>query len=368
MTEKDIDRAENGEFVEPVEKKRLMIIPRIICLVAALLIWVYVVNNSKEDYEKTFSLVAIKIEGEEVLASESEMSVYDQSESMVSITVRGLRSDITNLENSEFKAYVDVSSLKESGRHVVPVKLSLPDKVSLVSHTPAEITIYTDGRKTVVVPVVNELINYSKNDNIIIDSITPDITEVSVSGPAAVVSKIKRAVALVDLSSGWITSSFESVAPLQLVDENGMTVKSEFIKVDRETADVSVKVLMSANIPLSWDFAAGFDKDSVKVTPSADVLPVIGDALSVSGMKKINLLTVSDSTPETVTVQLSSLKLPLGVKFDSGAEAVTVRIEKAPPVTTEPVTTAEITTATPEISTSPADETSSPAVTTSPKS
>ena len=368
MTDKDIDRAENCEYTDPVDKKRLMIIPRIICLIAALLIWVYVVNNSKEDYEKTFSLIAIKIEGEESLASESGMSVYDQSESMVSISVRGLRSDITNLENSEFKAYVDVSSLKESGRHVVPVKLSLPDKVSLVSHTPAEITIYTDVRTTVVVPVVNELINYSKNDNMIIDSITPDITEVSVSGPAAVVSKIKSAVALVDLSSGWITSSFESVAPLQLVDENGMTVKSEFIKVDRETADVSVKVLMKANIPLSYDFAAGFDKDSVKVITSVDSLPVIGDALTVSEMKKINLLTVSDSTPGTLTVQLTSLKLPLGVKFDSGAEAVTVTIEKAPPVTTDPVTTAEVTTATPEISTSPADETSSPAVTTSPKS
>ena len=39
----------------------LQIIARIVCLLLAFAIWLYVIDNDSDDYEKTFTLIAVEV-------------------------------------------------------------------------------------------------------------------------------------------------------------------------------------------------------------------------------------------------------------------------------------------------------------------
>ena len=81
----DAETADDGE----VRHGGLQIIARIVCLILAFSIWLYVIDNDSDDYEKTFTLIPVEVEGSETLAELNKMSVINLEESAVSVTVRG---------------------------------------------------------------------------------------------------------------------------------------------------------------------------------------------------------------------------------------------------------------------------------------
>ena len=62
------------------------LIPRLLCVVIAVVIWLYVMSNESPDYERTFSGVTVSIENTALLSSEYDLSV---------ISGYGARADIT---------------------------------------------------------------------------------------------------------------------------------------------------------------------------------------------------------------------------------------------------------------------------------
>ena len=77
----------NGDAV--TEKSPLptrWFLSRIFCFLLALGIWIYVVNVKTQEYEKTFSLIDISVEGVEELLERNNMSVVNLEESKVNIT------------------------------------------------------------------------------------------------------------------------------------------------------------------------------------------------------------------------------------------------------------------------------------------
>ena len=338
------------------EKKSLMLAARIICVMLAVFIWLYVVNITSDNYEKTFTLIPIRLEGEESLASSGSMSVYDQSETVVSVTVSGKRSDVSLLDSSDFKAWIDVSGITESGRHNLPVKLSLPDNVSAISHTPSEVSILADARTDKTVPVKVRLSSYSITENLIVSEMISSVENVKITGPAATLRKIEAVEAEVDLSSAFITSSFLHNAKLIPVDADGKEVSSEYISIDVHSADVSVKVLMSAKIPLSVSFLSSVDPNeyTVEITPSS--LTVLGDVFAVSELSVISVATVGPDSPSEIVVNPSSVTLPAGISFADGTGDITVSLTYHPASTD---TGAEETSSSPEETSVPPEETSS---------
>ena len=82
--------------------EKLMLIPRIVCVFIALVFWIYVVNVTSVDSEKTFTKIPIKVEGAETLSASTGFSIYDLSESKVSVTVSGKRQDLLDISEAGF--------------------------------------------------------------------------------------------------------------------------------------------------------------------------------------------------------------------------------------------------------------------------
>ena len=353
-----------GFFRRIFRKDRLMLLPRLICLFFALVFWIYVVNVTSTNSEKTFTQIPIKVEGAEALGSGSGFAIYDQSESKVSVTVSGKRQDLLDISESGFYAYIDVSGITEGGTHTIPVKLSIPETVSLVSASPSSIVIYADENTSKTVPVKVEMSSYSMSDRYAFDEIRPAINSVTVSGPAALLSRIAAARAELNLDSAWVTSGFVHNSPLSFVGSAGLPVDSAYISSNISSVDVAVSVTLSNDVRLTYTLETGLDQAriaSVKIEPS--VLKVSGAPEKVSQLSKLNVITVGESTPALTVITADGIAalLPDGVEPLGFEGEIKVWVELLPETTSGPAETSspEVTTS-PDVTTS-AEDTSSPA-------
>lgn len=337
--------------------ENLMLIPRIVCVFIALVFWIYVVNVTSVDSEKTFTKIPIKVEGAETLSASTGFSIYDLSESKVSVTVSGKRQDLLDISEAGFYAYIDVSGLTAGGKHTLPVKLSVPETVSLVSVSPSSIVIYTDENTVKTVPVRVDISAYSMSDRYAFGEIRPSINSVEVSGPATLLSRIEAARADLDLGSAWVSSGFVHNSPITFVDASGLPVDSGYVSCSVASVDVAVTVTMSSEIRLTYGFETGFGQSSVaSVTISPSTVTVSGPPEKVSQMGRLSVLSISSTTPAETILDADALAalLPDGVSLVGFDGSVRITVELIPE-TAPPETTSE-----PPVTTAPPDDTTEP--------
>ena len=91
------------------------LIPRLLCVVIAVIIWLYVMSNESPDYERTFSGVTVSIENAALLTSESELSVISGYGERADITVTGKKSDLISYSLEDIVPSVDVGGITTPG-------------------------------------------------------------------------------------------------------------------------------------------------------------------------------------------------------------------------------------------------------------
>lgn len=334
-------------------KKRLLIIPRIICLLIAFVIWVYVVNITAENYEKTFTMIDIKTEGADKLIEKTNMSIYDVSESKVSVTVSGSRKDISQLSSADFIAYIDVSDISGTGRNNVSVKVSVPSSVSMLSFSPSAVEVMTDKRETREFRVTPIIENYSLRSGVFRinnDKIRLSRETVSVTGPVSVLEKVGKVIADVNFNGESLTFSKTFNAPLKVVDSDGNIIENQFLSVNADTITVDIPVIEKKTVALDID-TTGADP-SVKFTAfaSPSVVTVEGDSSVVSSLSKIYVYKIIGSGDVDVPVKLTDSMLPADVSFIDAPPEIQVKVVFAKaPETNPPETKPE----TPEVTEEP---------------
>ena len=93
------------------------LIPRLLCVVIAVIIWLYVMSNESPDYERTFSGVTVSIENAALLSSEYDLSVISGYGERADITVTGKKSDLISYSLEDIVPSVDVGSITTPGKH-----------------------------------------------------------------------------------------------------------------------------------------------------------------------------------------------------------------------------------------------------------
>ncbi len=328
---------------------------RILCFLVALGIWIYVVNVTTQDTEKTFNLIDINVEGLEELQEATNMSLVDLEESKVSITVKGLRSDIGNLSEKDFSAYVDISKLKEVGKHDLEVSVNLPSTVSLVSRYPETVTVSVD--KSVERDIALEIALTEYNMENIYEMGTPsaDVNSVHVIGPSDVLNRVRSAKAYINL--GTVMTSTVIRTEIVLVDKAGNSIDTTFLTMDNTSVTVTVPVTMQKTVSLVCDFASGADRSdykSIQMTPSS--IRVKGDPKILNDLDSITVYTLDGTDKQTVSVDFASISLPGGVTAIDPPKVIRI-IASLVEDTTEP----EDTTVDPPATTAPAETTEAPA-------
>jgi len=225
------------------------IIPRILSILGAIALWFYVVSVESYTFDKTFINIPISLKGVEQMSSHG-LSVISGYDITAEITVSGKKSDVNKLKASDLSAYIDLSSITQSGTHELTIYCSTESSVQVTNCYPNNATVYVDKTSTKTVPVKVST-QYIIGSGLLMDNPDepgiPSIEVITVTGPAEILNRIKYAEAKVNL--GNVTESVTASADLVLVDEHMQPLSNPYLKLSANRISVTYTVTGTQTVP-----------------------------------------------------------------------------------------------------------------------
>lgn len=301
------------------------LIPRLLCVVIAVFIWLYVMSNESPDYERTFSGVAVAIENTALLSNEYDLSVISGYGARADITVTGKKSDLISYSLEDIIPSVDVSGIKAPGKHQLSISVTTPDGCATNSVSPTSIEVYVDRIATKTVPVKVNIVSVQHDQSITLGVATPDVSAVTVSGPATVIDAAEAAV--VDLELGELTTGISARGALRVVTEDGATVDNPYLTLSQNSVGVDVPVYIEKEIPITVGTKHGYFSEAnavVSVTPKA--IAVRADPMLISGVESFEIATIDEKKINSNETQIVAISLPSGVENLSGISSASISV------------------------------------------
>lgn len=162
---------------------------KIICTALAVVLWFYVSYEENPSMTKTVKNVPLAITGEQAL-KENGFSVYSVSEKSVNVRVTAKRLSLARITNRTLSAVVNVSSIKQSGKYVIPAAIN--------SSVSSSASYYVKGHDITVTiePILTEKHSIkpdfgdSGDSTLIVRSSTLSENTVAVTAPKSILGEI----------------------------------------------------------------------------------------------------------------------------------------------------------------------------------
>ncbi|MDP3385967.1 MAG: CdaR family protein [Eubacteriales bacterium] len=244
-------------------KSKDKIIIQILCVVAALATWLFVVNEVNPITGKDVASIPIIIRNADAL-EELGLVVAGIDISEIRVTVEGYRNDILNITRNDINAFIDVKGYKE-GLNKMPVELELPDGVNIVDYSPKQILCELEA-------VVNRTIDLSVEidglveDGYYVGRSISSVNSVIIRGPRSVVNSAVKAVALFNVNEA--TDSLEKRIPIDVYSDKGLELD---VRITPEIAEITVPIYPTKRVEFSVPIAItprdGYEVTTITVEP-----------------------------------------------------------------------------------------------------
>lgn len=296
---------------------------KILSVVFAFLLWMFVINTDNPVIKKTFSDVPVDMLNEQVL-DELNQTYKIESGDTVSFTVKGKKDIVDRLTKSDFRATADVSSMSDV--HAIPIKVeALRYKSQLdVDTGNATVKVVLEDVKSDQIPVVMEIKgNPASGYTVSTQTATPNL--ISISGPKSVVSRIKQIVAVVNVSG--VKKDVTMTQSVKCYDEDGDEVSQERIKLDTNKIKVKIGLSRTKVVPFKVDTKGstgkGYVLGSIDYQPKHIEITGSKEDLDKVDSIKLAKLDISDSTKSIEkTIKASDIKLPDGISFVKSVDKI----------------------------------------------
>lgn len=304
---------------------------KLVSVLAAMIIWLLIVNVDDAVITETLTLDIVEINAEDL---ESFGKTYEVvSDTVATIRIKGRPSVLKSVSASDFTATADLSNLSVTG--AVPVEVRAKDYVKNVEILP-DTNVYkvvTENLVSKQYPVVvrtrgNVATGYYLGE---VKS-TPNL--ITITGSETKISNIKEVVVEVDVTGYSSNISRENMIPV-VYALNGEAMETDRLRFDVSTVDVSMTMLRTKTVPVKVNFigdaADGFKVVS-KDTGTTEVL-IAGLKADLDAVSEIRLeCDISDIKEKLETTILYKDFLPQGIYLAEGdletsGVAVTVNVE-----------------------------------------
>lgn len=320
------------------------LLPKILCVLAAFVLWIYVMQVESPEYEYEISSVPVELENARVLQDESGLSVYSGNGNRINVTVAGKKSIVTKLTADDIKATADLSRIKEAGRQSLEVSFDLPEDVTLVSNGSASVTVYVDETESKSLPI-----SVKFKDDFVIEAPyefgkpTTDIDTVTVTGPKLRINELESAVTVIEMAN--LKSTFTTSAEISLVDINGNSVDTSYFAMSETKTNVTVPIYLTKEYPIQVRFKNGFvDESLVKVTCEPESLKIKGDAAKLDGDSlPFDVIEIDETAIITAPyTETRNITLGDGLTLISDSTQVKITVEYDSSVRTKEFTVSDI--------------------------
>lgn len=264
---------------------------KIISVLIALVLWLYIQMVANPETEHTFKNQTIELTNQTSLQTRN-LSILGDGKFKSDITLKCKRWHLTELKKEGVLVYCDLSEIHDAGDSVLPVRVVVNnDKISVVNRSPASITVKTEKIITVDKPLSLNFAGKVKDGFYTDESMLDyDLKTVSVSGPESVVTKIKTGLATVNLNGK--DSDFSEKCDIVLIDENGDVVSNGKVTLLNENVTVNCEVYSKKIVDIKLN---GIPEDvEYEIIPSA--VEIAGDAKNI---ENIDMLTQKDFVLES---------------------------------------------------------------------
>ena len=294
---------------------------KIVALIAACVLWVFVMNDQNPPTESGFSVPLT------LLNPPSEARVGQSAES-VRVKLRAPRSVLAAISTDEIHAFVDLAGL-EPGTHPLHVQTVIPQGTEVVSVLPETVTFTIDPIIQKRMPIRLVRIG-SPPSGLTVSGIEPDTRMVTIVGPQSVIKNVSEVVGAVTVPS-TANGDIDIDVSLTPVDEDGEHVEGIRVVPKEISTHVSFARSLSRKVvevkPTIEGFvAAGYTLADIRVEPARIELAGASstmDSLTSVATESIPVVGLEESTTRTVAVIL-----PEGVTVTNKMVVVQVIIKK----------------------------------------
>jgi len=300
-------------------KLRNNLTTKILSVIAAIVLWMYVMNEQNPPLESSFT-VPLEIRNLAI-----NLVAPDAPET-VRIKLRGPRSIIAGVSSQDLKAYVDAKGF-DAGRHSVKVQVVVPASLDVVDINPDKFTLVIDQVIKRQLPVEVRLSGTAAEGNTVSKTVVSP-THITIAGPQRLVEAVDKAIANVNLTGR--SADFTTAVPLVLVGADGkeiqgLTLYSDKVNVSVTlvrapvTKTVEVKAILYNELPAGVTLKRlTTEPGQVEITGPAEVVNnlsyIYTQPVNVGGIHQDTTLEAKLQIPEEVSVNTNSVNVTITVQ------------------------------------------------------
>lgn len=262
-----------AEGKHPENKKKINafdIIALVFCLIAAICLWLYVVNSNKDVTEKTIVLTINATK--QVEDAKEGFSLYgnnqtDYSQLTVELTVSGTQEALDKYSDKEYSVSLDLPQNIAGGNYLIALLAKMPgDDVSFKSMSPSYISTLIDESSTREIDLAVDTIG-GLSAGLSVAGLTTKVNnevsdKITVSGPKTIIDVIDRALVKVDIT-GFQKSVLNSnkISNYEFLDRYGKNIDStgKYIGYIEFLAEIRVDIQInfdSKTVPLTVSYVS----------------------------------------------------------------------------------------------------------------
>lgn len=278
---------------------RQNLVLKCISLFLALGLWLYVMNEQNPSITDT---VTVSLS---VINAPDGYQIHHDSDS-VKLHIKAPRSLFAAVDNSDFKAYVDLNNAEE-GTQSLPVHVQIPSGFELVSSSPEKVSFTIDKIIQKQVPV-DLILSGKPADGMVVANVKQSADTITVEGPRSQVNAVRRAVGYIGLDNN--KDDFTVIVPLRAVGDDNKEVSNISLLTTTVNANISLargltKKVVTIKPITGSDLSNDYTLDSIKASP--DKVEITGDPQAISSVnfldtEEISLAKMTDSGQKTVKI------------------------------------------------------------------
>lgn len=305
---------------------------KLLCLGFGIVMWFFVIGGINPIVVRQFKDIPVKYKNEAVL-ERNNFLITEPKKPLVNVSIKGTRNDVYAINKNDIIAEINLDSSITAGTHRLNVNVKVPHSVEIASVSEHEILVSFDEEITKTFDVTVETKGEIKNKNQVVVKKEPDDKFVMLTGPASYVKKVKKVLAIVDVT-GKETDEVV-IAKLRAVDENEKVIEQvELSKTDTNVA-IGFKNFKEVPINLVEINTASNDIMILKKNLVPKVVSIVGNTTSLEKIKEIktkpfDLSQVKDSKvydltldlPKDITLVNKDLKPVVNIDVDKKLEKV----------------------------------------------
>ncbi len=309
---------------------------KIISVVVALALWVYVIQAENPTKTVTINDVQVQLLNEESLTTRG-LALSGEATYTVDVKIKAKRAELTNISEKDIIANADLFGYS-MGKNYIPVTVSAPEGVTILEVKPIKINVVIEELIEVAKPIrVNFMGQLDDGEEAGQISTSPQ--EIQVSGAKSEVSAVSYIKA--DISTSKLTAEGSAIQTKAVaVNSSGDVVQN--VRLSSSFIDVTAKLCNVAEVPLNVQIG-GEVAPIYQVTDMdvPDSIKIKGSADALAGITELTASAIDISTVASTSKIPLDIPLPEGVEFANGYEHPSIGITITPVAIKEFVYTAD---------------------------